>query len=76
MPLKLLLTVTEKTQIVSKHAEGLSLGELVKKFDWDMRTLKSYIENPITKPRQDKGTRKIVSQHDIQKDLSSMCCHI
>ena len=36
MPLELRLTVTEKTQIVSGFAEGLSLGELAKELGRDL----------------------------------------
>lgn len=51
MSLKQCLAVTEKPQIVLGLAEGLSLGELAKELGQNIRTLKSYVEKPLTKTK-------------------------
>ncbi|CAI9717929.1 Hypothetical predicted protein [Octopus vulgaris] len=66
MPLERRLTATEKTQIVAGLTESLCVGELAQELGRDTRTLKAHVKNPITKPRQHKGTRS-VSQRDIRK---------
>lgn len=67
MPRKGRLTAAEKTRIVSGLQEGLSLLEIAKEMGRDKRTLMSFVKNPSTKQRKDKGTRRGVSKRDIRQ---------
>lgn len=66
MPPQRRLTAPEKTRIIQGLAEGLSLVHLAKELGRDARTLKSFTQNPTTKARRDKGTRRSISKRDLR----------
>ena len=67
MPKNGRLKVIEKQRIVAGLAEGLSIKDLATELERDPRTLASFVNNPNTKSRKDKGTRRNLSDRDIRK---------
>ena len=67
MPKNGRLKNNEKQRIASGLAEGLSIKNLATVMERDPRTLASYVKDPGTKSRKDKGTRRNLSDRDLRK---------
>ena len=67
MPEKPRLAAAEKKRIVAGLAERLSARDLANELGRDFRMVMSFINNPETKPRKDKGNRKSISKREIRK---------
>lgn len=62
------LSDVEKTSIVSKLADGLTIKTIAAQLDRDPRTIKKYCTDPLKKvPRKDKGKRRAMTRRDLSK---------